>query len=80
MSARYSKKGVSASTIWNLILPIGMLMVMEPIEGIEPMPNWTLMAPAFVVSIVMLLTFLYARYYPYPAVNFLEVPVLIIIP
>jgi hypothetical protein len=73
MSARHSKKGVSALTMWNL-------MVMELIEGVEPMPNWTLMAPAFVVSIVILLTFLYVRYYPYPVIDFLEAPVLIIIP
>jgi hypothetical protein len=66
--------------MWNSILPINMLMVMEPIEGVELMPNWTLIAPAFVVLIVMLLTFLYARYYPYPIVDFLEVLVLIIIP
>jgi hypothetical protein len=80
MSVRHSKKGVSALTMWNLMLPIGISIVMEPIEGVEPMPNWTLMVPAFVVSIVMLLTFLYARYYPYPVVDFLEAPVLIIIP
>ena len=78
---RHSKKGVLALTIWNLILPIGVSIVIEPIEGVEPMPNWILMVPAFVVLMVtLLLTFLYARYYLYPVVNFLEALVLIIIP
>ena len=66
--------------MWNSMSPIGVLIVIEPIEGVEPMPNWMLMAPAFEVSIVVSQVFLYAKYCPYPAVDFLEAPVSIMIP
>ena len=45
---------MSAFIIWNLILPTGVLTITELIEEVEPMPNWTLIAPAFKVSITVL--------------------------
>jgi len=54
MSVRHSKKGVLAFIMWNLILLTSVLTITEPIEGVELMLNWTLMAPAFEVLITVL--------------------------
>ena len=51
---RHSKKGVSAFIIWNLMLPISVLTITEPIEEVELRPNWTLIAPAFNILTVVL--------------------------
>jgi len=50
---------VLAFIIWNLILLTSVLTVTELIEEVEPMLNWTLIAPAFKVSITVLWVFLY---------------------
>jgi hypothetical protein len=50
-------------------------------EAVEPMPNWTLMAPARVVSRELVeLSLLYAMYCPYPAVDLFDAPVSIMTP
>jgi len=66
MSARQSKKGVSAFTIWKLTRPIGVLTATNPINAVKPMPNWTFTAPVYIVSMSVLLftVVLYARYCP----------------
>jgi len=66
MSARQSKKGVSAFTIWKLTRPIRVLTTTDPINTVKPMLNWTFMAPVYIVSISVLLfaVVLYARYCP----------------
>ena len=54
ISARHSKKGVSALTIWNSMVPTGVSTVIEPTDDVEPMPNWTLIIPAVLVLIAVL--------------------------
>ena len=54
ISARYSRKGMSAFIIWNLILLTSVLTVTKLIEEVELMPNQTLIAPAFKVLITVL--------------------------
>src|SRR6266568_3910028 len=64
MSAKQSRKGVSAFTMWKLTRPIRVLTVTDLINVVEPMPNWTFTAPVCVISISALLFMaLYARYY-----------------
>ena len=55
MSARQSKKGVSAFTTWKSTRPIGVLTLTDLINMVELMPNWTFMAP---VCIVLMSVFL----------------------
>jgi len=66
MSARQSRKGVSAFTIWKLTGPIGVLTLTNLINAVKLMPNWTFMALVYVISMSVLLfvVVLYARYYP----------------
>jgi len=45
---------VLAFIMWNLILLTSVLTIMEPIKGVEPMLNWTLIALAFKVLIIVL--------------------------
>ena len=80
MSARQSKKGVSAFTIQKLTRPIGVLTLTNLINAVKPILNQTFTALVCVVLISILLSVvaLYTRYYPQPAVDFLEAPVLII--
>ena len=81
ISVRQSKKGISASTIQNSILLTSVLTMIEPIEEVEPILNWILIVPAFVVfkSISWSQVLLYTRYWPYPVIEFLDTPVSIII-
>ena len=53
ISARHSKKGVLALTIWNSIVLTSILIVIKPTDGVEPIPNWILIAPAVIVLIVV---------------------------
>jgi len=64
MSARQSRKGVSAFTIWKLTRPIGVLTTTNLINAVKPMPNWTFTAPVYVIlmSILSFMVVLYARY------------------
>jgi hypothetical protein len=39
ISARHSKKGVSALTIGNLTVPTGVLTVVEPMDEVKPILN-----------------------------------------
>ena len=82
MSVRQSRKGVSAFIMWNLTRPIGVLTVINLINMVKPMPNWTFIAPVCVVLISVLLSVvaLYIRYYPQPTVDFFKAPVSIITP
>jgi len=66
MSARQSKKGVSAFTIWKLTRLIRVLTATDLINAVKPMPNWMFMAPVYIVSISVLLfaVVLYTRYCP----------------
>ena len=45
MSARQSRKGVLTLTIWNSTIPIGVATLIEPIEDVEPIPNYILTVP-----------------------------------
>ena len=45
ISARQSRKGVLTLTTWNSIVPIGVVILMEPIKGVKPIPNYTLTVP-----------------------------------
>jgi len=66
MSARQSRKGVSAFTMWKLTGPIRVLTLTNPINAVKLMPNWIFMAPVYIVSISVLLfvVVLYIRYCP----------------
>jgi len=66
MSARQSKKGVSAFTIWKLTRLIRVLTATNLINAVEPMPNWTFTALVCIVlmSVLSFAVVLYARYYP----------------
>ena len=80
MSARQSRKGVSAFTMWKLTRPIGVLTLTDLINTVKPMPNQTFTALVCVVLIsVLSFVALYTRYCLQPVVDFLEAPVLIII-
>jgi hypothetical protein len=61
-----------------MLIRVGTLA--EPIEEVVPMPNWTFTWPAVEVSSIMFSIFWSAWNWPYPAVDFLEAPVSIIIP
>jgi len=65
MSARQSRKGVSAFTIWKLTGLIRVLTLTNLINTVEPMPNWIFTAPVYIISMSVLLSVvvLYARYY-----------------
>ena len=49
ISLKIRRKGISASTTWNSMAPIGVSSVTEPIEDVDPIPNWTFTIPAFVL-------------------------------
>ena len=80
ISARHNKKGVLALIIWNSMVSTGISIVIELIDRVELISNWILIAPAVIVSIVVLWAFLYARYYPQPAIDRFDALVLIITP
>jgi len=66
MSARQSRKGVSAFTTWKLTRLIRVLTATNPINVVELMPNWTFTALVYTVlmSILLFTVVLYARYCP----------------
>ena len=66
MSARQSRKGVSAFTMWKLTRLIGVLTVTDLINVVELMPNWTFTALVCVVliSVLLFVVALYVRYCP----------------
>ena len=79
MSARQSRKEVSAFTMWKLTRLIGVLTLTNLINMVELMLNQTFIALVCVVLIsVLLFVALYVRYCLQPTVDFLEAPVLII--
>ena len=80
MSARQSRKGVSAFTIQKLTRPIRVLTLTNLINIVKPMPNQTFTAPVCVIlmSILLSVVVLYIRYYLQPTVDFLEIPMSII--
>jgi hypothetical protein len=49
MSARLSKKGVLEPMMWNSTCPIGVAIKADPIDEVDPIPNWTLIAPPLAV-------------------------------
>ena len=80
ISARQSRKGVSAFTIWKLTRLIRVLTATNLINIVKLMPNWMFIAPVYIILISILLSMvaLYIRYYLQPIVDFLEAPILII--
>ena len=82
MSARQSRKGVTAFTIQKSTRPIRVLTATNPINTVKPMPNQMFMAPVYIVlmSILLFIVVLYTRYCLQPTVDFLEAPISIIIP
>jgi hypothetical protein len=55
MSAKLSKNGVFACIMWNFTCPIGVFTIVDPIDDIKPMPNYTVTCPLVVSLRVMLL-------------------------
>jgi len=45
ISARQSRKGVLTLTTWNSTIPISIAILIELIEDVEPIPNYTLTMP-----------------------------------
>jgi hypothetical protein len=64
MSIRQSRKGVSAFTIWKLTRLIRVLTITNLINIVKLMPNWTFMAPVYIVliSVLLFIVVLYTRY------------------
>jgi hypothetical protein len=62
-------------------VPIRVVTLADPINKVDPMPNYTLIMPYMVVlSYTLVLSLLNAKNWPYPAVDRLDTPILIIIP
>ena len=80
ISAKQSKKGVSAFTMQKLTRLIRVLTLTNLINIVKLIPNQTFMAPVCVILMFILLSIvvLYIRYYLQPTVDFLEAPMLII--
>ena len=81
MSAKQSKNGVLTLIIWNLIIPIRVVTLVNPINKVNLMLNYTLTIPYIVVlSYTLVLSLLNAKNWPYPTVDRLDAPILIIMP
>ena len=80
MSARQSRKGVSAFTIQKLTRLIRVLTLTNLINAVKLIQNQTFIALVYIVliSILLFIVVLYIRYCLYPIVDFLEAPILII--
>ena len=80
MSARQSRKGVSAFTIQKSTRLIRVLTLTNLINAVKLMPNQTFTALVCVIlmSVLSFIVVLYVKYCLQPAVNFLDVLVLII--
>jgi cytochrome c oxidase subunit IV len=65
MSVRQSRKGVSAFTTWKLTRLIRVLTLINLIDAVKPMPNWTFIALVYVIliSVLLFMVVLYTRYY-----------------
>jgi len=62
-------------------MPIGVVILADPIDEVDPMPNCTLTMPCVVVLSCTPVSSLWnAKNWPYPAVERLDAPVSIIIP
>jgi hypothetical protein len=55
MSAKLSKNKVFAYIIWNFTCPISVSTIINPIDNIKPMLNYTITCPLIVLLRVMLL-------------------------
>ena len=80
ISVRQSRKGVSAFTMQKLTRLIRVLTTTNLINIVKPIPNWTVIALVYVIliSVLLFVVVLYARYCLQPTVDFLEAPILII--
>ena len=74
ISVRQNRKGVSAFTMQKLTRLIRVLTATDLINIVKPMLNWTFTALVCVVliSALLFIVALYARYYLQPTVDFLE--------
>ena len=62
-------------------MPIGVVILADPINKVDPMPNCTLTMPYIVVLSCTPVSSLWnAKNWPYPAVEYLNAPISIIIP
>ena len=62
-------------------MPIGVVTLADPINKVNPMLNYTLTMPYVVVlSYILVSSLQNAKNWPYPAVDYLDAPILIIIP
>ena len=80
ISIRQSRKGVSTFTIQKLTRLIRVLTTTNLINIVKLIPNWTFIAPVYIISISILLfmVVLYIRYCLQPTVDFFKAPMLII--
>ena len=67
-------------TIWNSIIPIRVVTLVDLINDVDPMPNCTLTIPYMVVlNYILVLSLWNARNWLYPTVNHLDIFISIII-
>ena len=60
---------------------IGVVTLANLINKVNPMPNYTLIMPYVVVlSYTLVLSLLNAKNWPYSVINYLDAPILIIMP
>jgi hypothetical protein len=69
MSCKQRMYGVSASTMWKLMLPTGVLIMATPIEDVDPIPNLKTYDLDLSIRALSLCTLWYARNCPSPAVD-----------
>jgi len=62
-------------------MPIGVITLADLINKVNLIPNYTLTMPYVVVlSYILVLSLWNAKNWPYPAIDYLDAPILIIIP
>jgi hypothetical protein len=62
-------------------MPIRVVTLANPIDKVDPIPNYTLIMPYIVVlSYTPVLSLLSAKNWPYPAIDRLDTPISIIMP
>ena len=74
MFIKQSKNRVLILIIWNLIIPIGVVILINPINPINLMPNYMLiMLYIIVLNYTPMLNLLNAKNWPYLVINYLNI-------